>query len=368
MKSPTFFFSQPLIGHNVDREPLQLTPVPTNGPGEMRVVQYPNVTSEAAAIANFVDDQINQHGRLPGEVLVLAQRRTIGNPIHAALRARGVPSKSYYQERELDSEVAQERLAIFKLFVNRADRIALRWLLGMGSGDFRATSYARLRTHCQATGQPPWDALVALVNGEIRIPYSSQLVQRFHAIENEIHFLENQNGVTDFVNRWLRAEFTGAGELRILVAGLIDAAESPAELLSAIIEAVSQPEIPPDVTEVRIMSLHKSKGLSSPIVVIAGCVDGLLPAAPEAGASPAEREAHLEEQRRLFYVGITRTKAAPSSNRPGTLLLTGSQTMTLTDAMQSGIQPASVNHGVVSLHFSRFIPELGPTAPQPVNG
>ena len=31
------------------------------------------------------------------------------------------------------------------------------------------------------------------------------------------------------------------------------------------------------------MSLHKSKGLSSPIVVIAGCVDGLLPAEPEQG-------------------------------------------------------------------------------------
>ena len=46
---------------------------------------------------------------------------------------------------------------------------------------------------------------------------------------------------------------------------------SEEELLSQIIEAVTQPEIPPDVTEVRIMSLHKSKGLSSPIVVIAGC-------------------------------------------------------------------------------------------------
>jgi DNA helicase II / ATP-dependent DNA helicase PcrA len=306
-----------LIGHNVDREPLQLTPVLANGPGEMWIVQYPDVDREARAIAAFVDDQINKHGRQPGEILVLAQRRTIGNPIHAALKARGIPSKSYYQESELDSEVAQERLAIFKLFVDRADRIALRWLLGMGSTDFRAKSYARLRTHCERTGHPPWDALVALAYGKILIPYSSQLLQRFHAIQNELHFLEEQTSVTDFVNRWLRAEFTGVGELKILVAALMDAAETPEELLSQIIEAVSQPEIPPDVTEVRIMSLHKSKGLSSPIVVIAGCVDGLLPAEPEQGTSIAERHALLEEQRRLFYVGITRVKAAPSSNRPG---------------------------------------------------
>jgi DNA helicase-2/ATP-dependent DNA helicase PcrA len=81
-----------------------------------------------------------------------------------------------------------------------------------------------------------------------------------------------------------------------------------------------------------------------------------------------ERQAQLEEQRRLFYVGINRVKADPNSNRPGSLLLTGSRTMTLADAMQSGIQPAGVSYGTVSLHMSRFIPELGPTAPAPIAG
>jgi DNA helicase-2/ATP-dependent DNA helicase PcrA len=182
----------------------------------------------------------------------------------------------------------------------------------------------------------------------------------------EVSFLDEQTGIEDFVNRWLRAEFVGAGELRILVGILMADAETPEELLSSIIEAVSQPEIPPDVTEVRIMSLHKSKGLSSPVVVIAGCVDGLLPAEPEPGTPIAERQAILEEQRRLFFVGITRVKAVPSSNRPGSLLLTGSRTMTLADAMQSGIRPAGVNYGNVNLHLSRFIPELGPRAPAPI--
>jgi superfamily I DNA/RNA helicase len=193
-------------------------------------------------------------------------------------------------------------------------------------------------------------------------------VQRFHAIQNEIQFLDEQTGVPNFINRWLRAEFLGAGELRILVGALMASAQSPAELLSLIVEAVSQPEIPPDVTEVRIMSLHKSKGLSSPVVAIAGCVDGLLPAEPETGTPIVQRRAILEEQRRLFYVGITRVKAAPSANRAGSLLLTGSQTMTLADAMRSGIQPASVYYGIVNLHLSRFIPELGPNAPAPVAG
>jgi len=293
-----------LIGHNLDREPLQLNPIGSNGQGEMWIVQFPDVTREADGIAAFVDRQINKEGRQPGEILVLAQRRTIGNPIHAALKVRGIPSKSYYQESELDSIVAQERLAIFKLFVNRTDRIALRWLLGMGSSDFRANSYARLREHCEQNGKTPWDTLVALAAGQIQIPHTAHLLQRFHAIQNELHFLGEQTSVIDFVKRWLRAEFTGASELRILVSGLMASAETPEDLLSQILEAVSQPEVPPDVTEVRIMSLHKSKGLSSPIVVIAGCVDGLLPAEPEQGTSIAQRQAHLEEQRRLSMLEL----------------------------------------------------------------
>jgi superfamily I DNA/RNA helicase len=360
--------SNALIAHNIDRDPRELTVVAANGPGEMWIVQFPTVGQEADAIAAFVDEQINTHGRNPGEILVLAQRRSIGNPIHAALHARGIPSKSYYQESELDSDIAQERLATFRLFANRADRIALRWLLGKGSTDFRANSYARLRAHCEQAGQSPWDALLLLSNGTIQIPYCSHLVQRFHAIQNELRFLDEQTDVPDFVNRWLRAEFAGAGELRLLVGKLMADAETPAALLSLIIEAVSQPEIPPDVTEVRIMSLHKSKGLNSPIVVIAGCVDGLLPAEPEAGTPIAQRQSLLEEQRRLFYVGVTRVKAVPSSNRPGSLLLTGSRTMTLADVMQSGIQPARVSYGIVNLHLSRFIPELGPSAPAPIAG
>ena len=116
------------------------------------------------------------------------------------------------------------------------------------------------------------------------------------------------------------------------------------------------------------MSLHKSKGLSSPVVVIAGCIEGLLPAAPDEDKTPDEQQADLEEQRRLFYVGLTRVKANPASNQPGTLLLTYSRTMTLADAMQSGIRPARVSYGDAFVNASRFVREMGPALPRPVSG
>ena len=55
------------------------------------------------------------------------------------------------------------------------------------------------------------------------------------------------------------------------------------------------------------MSLHKSKGLTADLVVVAGCMDGLIPHV-DFSLPQEEREAVMEEQRRLFYVAITRSR------------------------------------------------------------
>ena len=49
-----------------------------------------------------------------------------------------------------------------------------------------------------------------------------------------------------------------------------------------------------------LMTLHNAKGLEYPTVFIAGCEDGVFP------HSRAIEEGSLEEERRLFYVGVTR--------------------------------------------------------------
>jgi len=51
---------------------------------------------------------------------------------------------------------------------------------------------------------------------------------------------------------------------------------------------------------VTLMTLHNAKGLEYPVVLIAGCEDGVFP------HSRALEEGGLEEERRLFYVGVTR--------------------------------------------------------------
>lgn len=352
-----------LISHNQDRDDRNLIPMPQNGEGDVAIIQYESLDQEASGIAIFISDLINNKGYAPQEILVLAQRRSVGNPVHDALTARNVPSKSYYQEGVLDRTDAQEHLAILKLFINPQDRIALRWLLGFGSNDFRAGAYERIRTYCEEHGLSPWDLLVELDAGRVRISHTQNILTRFRAIKAELERLRDHDEIQDFVQVWLRNEIHEEDQFHKLVLDSSSVVDSPSELLGAIVEAVAAPEIPPDVTEVRIMSLHKSKGLSSPVVIIAGCVEGLLPTAADPDLTPAENESVLEEQRRLFFVGLTRVKADPLANRCGVLMLTSSRSMSLADAMQSGIRPARVTYRTAHVHTSRFIQELGPTAP-----
>jgi uncharacterized protein (TIGR00375 family) len=59
---------------------------------------------------------------------------------------------------------------------------------------------------------------------------------------------------------------------------------------------------------VTLMTLHASKGLEFKIVFIAGVEEGLLPLSPKTSFSEAEEMEHVEEERRLFYVGMTRAE------------------------------------------------------------
>ena len=359
-----------LIAHNVNRPvPRALTPRAENGPGDVRIVQYATLAAEVVGVVSTITDMV-ANGAPPGDILVLAQRGAIGTPIYEGLIARGVPVKSYYAEAELDAEEAQRRFALLKLFVNREDRVALRWLLGLGSSTWLSGGYSRLRDHCEMTNATPWQALEQLDAGVLSISHTGALVRRFRHIQAETQALEGLQGLAAVVDQLFPDGDDGVRDLRALALQVLEEVgdENRDEFLSELSNVISKPEIPSEIEDVRIMSLHKSKGLSTPVTFVCGCVQGLLPRQSGQNLAEAERRADLEEQRRLFYVGITRVKADPDQGKPGTLVLTYSPTMPVADALGAGIQPAYVRYGVAHLHASSFIGELGPSAPAPVAG
>jgi len=67
--------------------------------------------------------------------------------------------------------------------------------------------------------------------------------------------------------------------------------------------------------KVRVMTCHSAKGLSGELVIVASCVDGLIPRISN------DNDQHiLDEQRRLFYVALTRCKYTPDGF-PGRLII-----------------------------------------------
>lgn len=359
-----------LISQNVNRPvPRAILPRAENGVGDVSIVQYGTLAEEVKGVVNIIADMV-ANGVSPGDILVLAQRGVIGTPIYEGLIARAVPVKSYYAESELDSGFAQLQFAILKLFVDREDRVALRWLLGLGSSTWLSGGYRRLRNYCELNAIAPWQALQQLDAAVISIPHTGALVKRFLEIQAEIQELEGLEGIAQVVDHVFPDGNDGVRDLRDLALQVLEEVgdENRDEFFSELSDAITKPEVPSEIEDVRIMSLHKSKGLSAPVTIICGCVQGLLPRQPGPDLPPAERQASLEEQRRLFYVGITRVKAVPDEGKPGKLVLTYSQTMPVADAKGSGIEPAAVAYGTAHLIASPFIAELGPNAPAPIAG
>ena len=145
-----------------------------------------------------------------------------------------------------------------------------------------------------------------------------------------------------------------------LALGLATPSLSNDELLNELIEVITQPELPGvDDDIVRVMSLQKSKGLTAKCVVIVGCMTGALPML-RADYSPAIARQAYEEQRRLFYVALTRTTE--------TLVISSAATGLFQDVVSMGLPTSRSIPGYCVIHSSPYISELGASSPQAVSG
>lgn len=361
-----------LIGESPTRaSDRQLVECPANGEGVVRLIQYADLQREVRGIVDIVEGLMGEETH-PGDIIILAQRKKIGTYIYEELVSRGIPAKSYYQEAELEDEDTQERFAYLKLAADRDDRVALRWLLGRHSTSWLSGGYRRVRDHSTNTGLSPWQVLQGLEAGDIELPHTGPLVDRFTDIRERIEELQELcegEGIAALIEDLFPEDDDRWRDLRNLALVILEGEEidedTPLSMFVAQLSyAIAQPEIPSEIQDVRVMSLHKSKGLSSPATIIAACVEGVLPGRPDDDFTDAQKLAHLEEQRRLLFVGITRVKATPAVGQPGMLFLTYSRRMAAADARKSGIQPAAFDYGEAVLNASRFLTDLGPSAPE----
>jgi hypothetical protein len=138
----------------------------------------------------------------------------------------------------------------------------------------------------RATGGLPASAnLQELVEATIA---QSGLIQMWSRVDDE-SAIENVNELITFAAEYDRQHEDGSGSLT--------------DWLQMISLVSDQDAVDPDVGAATLMTLHAAKGLEFDRVFIAGVEDGLLP--HERSRAPG---GDLEEERRLFFVGMTRAR------------------------------------------------------------
>jgi|SRR5882724_378453 len=333
----------------------RLRPMAGKGDGEVHIVQWPSLDDEAHGLAEFVSSVLMRGTYGPADVLILTPRRRIGYAIRDALVRRGIATHSFYHEEMLESDGAQRAFCLLQLSVNPEDRVALRFWVGLGSPSLRTGEYVRLKQYCSERGLSPWDVLTGLDDGTVVLRGTAGILARFKELRAELEAIQPLVGA-DLIEYLFPNEegFEAIREAALLVPD--DAGART--LLETLRTAATQPEMPVEGDFVRVMSLHKSKGLTSKVVIIAGCLEGLIPTI-DYDEPPAVQRATLQEQRRLFYVAITRA----------TDILTLSSAIRIERnlAYQIGVQVRGWGKTVPTI-ASRFLGELGPAAPAPKFG
>lgn len=330
----------------------RLKAMPGNHKGEIHIIQWNSLEEEAQGVAKYIKHLLDNRGYTPGDILLITPRRQLAYRIRNVISELGVTVHSFYQEEALEKESAQRAFALLTLLSNEEDRVTLRWWLGYQSQSGLSGSYRKLLQYCEGSGQSPRAVLEEIDRGDLELAGMSHLLERFRELKQVIAELAEFK-LSDLVDRLLPLDDDACTALREIAVMELRRSKTVVELFDRIKAYITQPEVP-EGDYVKIMSPQKAKGLTSKVVIVTGCIEGLLPIVDDT-LPKDERDASIREQRRLFYVAITRCTD---------ILVLSSITKIRRQLAMKIRAKLQGDHTIAS----RFIDELGPTAPSSLEG
>ncbi len=290
--------------------------VSDRGDGErVRVVRATDARDEAEVVAEAVQRWVHAGGR-PGEVAVVYRVNALSRAVELALRARGIPYQVVAGVEFFQRQEVKDVLAYARLLDNERDEAAFARVANVPARGVGATSLSRLRAQAAALGLSWREALERGVEGvsgkartgllalarvldEVRRMPRAPVAPLLEALASRSGYLEALAGEG--------ADPDGARSenVRELVAAAHDwDVEQPEGDLAGFLEMcglVSDQDGLEEGDRVSLLSTHAAKGLEFRMVAVIGAEQGLFPHI----RSMDEDEA-LEEERRLFYVALTR--------------------------------------------------------------
>jgi DNA helicase-2/ATP-dependent DNA helicase PcrA len=267
-----------------------------NGDGEkVRIITAQNEYDEARLIL----DRAEHLGAARAKIAVLYRTNAQSRAFEEQCVARGIPYRVVGGIRFFDRKEIKDLVAYLRLIANRNDAVALRRAANVPARGIGPRTVEKIIAGAEA-GERARRFTVLLETFAEKI--ETMAFPRF--VETLIDRIEYESYLRDGSEqgeeRWenvqellrLCQKFADLPGTRALSSFLEEAA-----LLSSADEGTAGED------RLTLMTLHAAKGLEFETVFISGCEEGILPHERSMLSLP-----ELEEERRLFYVGLTRAR------------------------------------------------------------
>lgn len=303
-----------VVEHNTARKGKTLW---TDGPEGDPICYFEAEDGEQEAL--FIADTIRKILASDPQTCVAVLYRTNfqSRQIEEALRRYGLPYKvvgglSFYQRAEI-----KDALAYLHLTLNPRDNISLLRILNVPARGIGRTTAEQLESIALRDRLSLWEAIPKAVGQHVLGSRAGAALEAFRRMMEELIDAARRLPPHELLalvlertgyRRMLEAEGTPESESRLgnleeLVSAAADSAER-GESLQEFLDTTALRSDADDVdttAQVSLLTMHNAKGLEFPVVFIAGMEEGLFP-----HSRSIESESMLEEERRLFYVAMTR--------------------------------------------------------------
>lgn len=274
--------------------------------------------------ANYVVKQIEhlktEEYLKPKDFVILYRMNAQSRAIEDILRRENIPYKivgglKFYERKEI-----KDTIAYLRLIHNTSDNLSLKRIINEPKRGIGKTSLDKIQEISDRTGTSMYEIIKHAEEFDLnRVKANAEefinLIEELRVKKQELSISEllkevlNKSGYT----RALELENTVEAETRMqnleefLTVAIEFEEESADNTLPEFLESITLSsdvdEMQDEDNTVTLMTLHSAKGLEFPVVFLVGMEEGIFPGYKSIG-EPKE----LEEERRLFYVGITRAK------------------------------------------------------------
>lgn len=303
----------------------------------VRVLKAYTDQEEAYLVADLIKQEGRENGGVWNQIAVLYRNNSQSRAIEDALRRRDVPYRIYSGHSFYDRKEIKDLVAYFRLIVNPRDNEALRRIINTPARGIGTVTVARLAAVAEQRGVSMWEVLEKIGEEEVaELKTASRKLSEFTALIRSLSLERNDKALYDFgLDVATRSGLIGS--YRMNPSPESDSAlENIGELLAsmqnfkeerivlAYDDGEDAPNSEPTVEEwlqnislmtdmdkegedsknrVVLMTVHSAKGLEFDAVFIIGVEENLFPSLMSAASQDK-----LEEERRLFYVAVTRAR------------------------------------------------------------